>query len=109
MSDKPSEIFGVKTNIVNANGTNLSQPAKPEEILGRPEVVAVEVKMKMPRKLAERTFQRARFVESDFVDGYATITEKLRPVKKGEHATHLHIPTGVQFCVDHYEMDGVIL
>ena len=81
----------------------------PEQI-ERPEIVSLDTKLKFNRFTAEEMFKRAKFDDSDFDEhGYVTITEILRVAKPGEPATFHHLPTGLKFCVDHYECDGVIL
>lgn len=91
------------------NGHSLSTP-KLGELLEKPDVVAVEVKLRFNRPMVEKTFQRAKFEDSDFdKDGKVVVTEILRPVKEGETAVLLHVPTKIGFVVDRYECDGVVL
>lgn len=104
MNNQPPKIGGV---------TPLPPRIKPLDViepLQRPSVVGMEIKMKMPRSMCEKTFQRARFLDSDFDEkGMAIITEKLRVAKDDEPVTVTHHPSGVKLCVDHYEKDGVTL
>lgn len=88
-----------------------SVPKLGENKLIRPEVIGMEVKLRMNRFTAENMFKRVKFEDSDFDDrdDKVVIIEVLRPVKEGEESILLHKPTGVQFCVDHYELDGILL
>ena len=95
----------------NMNGTSLSEKPK----LGgakveRPEIVSIDTKLRFNRVTAETTFQRAKFEDSDFdKDGRVVVTEVCRVAKPGEQAIFRHLATGLDFVVDHYECEGVVL
>lgn len=86
----------------------LAPPGEPR--IQKPEIQKIVVKLRMNRPTCEAMFQRAMFTDDDFDDeGFGVIDEIIRPCKPGELYTLVHSPTGQKFCVDHYEMDGVIL
>lgn len=90
--------------------TDTSIPKLGESKIERPEILSVETKLKFNRATAEEMFKRARFVDDDFDKlGYVTVTEVLRAAKPNEPYIFIHVATGIRFCVDHYECDGVIL
>lgn len=76
----------------------------------RPEIVAMETRLRVDRFTAEAMFKRAKFEDKDFDEnGTVVITEVLRPCRAKEPAVCIHVATGMQLCVDHYECDGVVL
>jgi hypothetical protein len=93
------------------NGQSLSpKPKLGEAKVERPEIMSIETKLKFNRPTVEATFQRAKFEDRDFdKDGKVIVTEICRPAKEGEKAVFYHVITGMNFVVDHYECDGVIL
>lgn len=93
--EQPPKLIGIVPN-------NIAPPA----VMERPEVVSCKVELRFRRDTAEKIFPALKFSEGETE---AIITEVLRPIKKGEPHTHIHTASGVKFCVDHYELDGVTL
>lgn len=79
---------------------------QPQVKLERPVVEAIRCDLKLSRTTAEHMFKTLVFEPEDET---VIVTEVLRPVKVGEGHVFFHSGSGTGFCVDHYELDGVIL
>lgn len=72
----------------------------------RPRIKSIICELEMSREAAEGMFKTLVF-EPD--EKLVTITEVLRPTNPGEQGIFYHTGAGQNFCVDHYELDGVTL
>ena len=105
--DIPSDYEGPMTEPSVMDKMRQMALRQPEtQTLSRPTVKAIRCELEFDRPTAERMFKSLVFDEGE---NTVTITEVLRMAKPGEAGIFFHTGAGVNFCVDHYEIDGVIL